>query len=84
MICYVDDDTKTLTHHAFMLTQADLIHGIEALDLDEFDVFEVPIQEIADRIGFTFRDLAATSPEALGAAPIRRVSSAEEVLRPRG
>ena len=84
VICYVDDDTNTLLHHAFLLTQADLIRGLEALDLDEFKVFEVPIQEIADRIGFTFRDLEVIAPEALDAVPIRRVSTVEEVLRPRG
>lgn len=42
---------KTVRVRAYVLSQFDLVAGIEALELPEFALFEVPINELQDMIG---------------------------------
>lgn len=81
VVCYIDEDTNELKHHAFILTQEDLIHGLEALDLDDFELYEVPVQDITHRIGFVFKDLEASMPESLAIPEIRKIESIDDILK---
>jgi endonuclease G len=73
----------------YVLTQTDLINELEALELPEFAVFEVPIGEISRRTDLILP--TAAEPEGIEAASarkaeaaanprIRRVGSAREIL----
>lgn len=74
----------------YVLTQADLLTGLEALELPEFAVFEVPIARIAEMTGLELL-AGAAAVEAVGrrrrrgspateAATIRRIGSVREIL----
>ena len=74
----------------YVLTQSDLINELEALELPEFAVFEVPIGEIGRRTGLVLP--ASSGPEAAGGGKrtpkaealepprIRRVGSVREII----
>jgi len=83
-----------VVHKGYVLTQTDLISELEALELPEFAVFEVPIGEIGRRTGLVLPDTSGPEAavgrkrtpkaEAVALPRIRRVGSAREILlRPR-
>ncbi|MET1259415.1 DNA/RNA non-specific endonuclease [Flagellimonas sp. DF-77] len=81
VVWYVDEETKELQHHAFILTQADLISGLEALDLDEFEVYKVPLHVVSEKTGFNFVDVSTLSGrESLATEEISIVTSLDTVL----
>nr|WP_299344211.1 DNA/RNA non-specific endonuclease [Allomuricauda sp.] len=80
VICYIDEDLNQLVHHAFILTQTDLISGIEGLDLDDFKLFKVPLERITEKTGFKFSDLGDSSLESLDNKEIQKIESLESVL----
>lgn len=84
-------DAETLSAKGYVLTQSDLLNELEALELPEFAVFEVPIGEIARRTGLVLSGggepqtaagarRKARKAEALEKPKIRRVGSAREIL----
>ncbi len=70
--------SDALSAKGYVLTQADLINELEALELPEFAVFEVPIGEIGRRSGLVLP--AASAPQA--AAGRARAAKAEADERP--
>lgn len=87
IICYVDPSTDTLESHAFVLTQSELItdlevlRSLEGIDLDEFEIFKVPVQHISQKTGFDFPELIGLQTEALKTAPALRIQSLDMVLQ---
>lgn len=57
VVSYVDEGTRQLKCFSFILSQSDLISGMEGLDLDDFDLYRVPLHEITARTGLEFKDL---------------------------
>jgi len=92
VIYYRDAAGAPLRAHAYLLTQEDLLNHIEALDLDEFKVYEVPISQIENVTGLTLprtgtpeslkapRKRTARTPEAAPAGHVRLVSSIREIV----
>ena len=82
--------SAALKAKGYVLTQTDLINELEALELPEFAVFEVPIGEISRRTDLVLPGAAepeaispgrgARKPESTGKPSIRRVASAREIL----
>jgi endonuclease G len=74
----------------YVLTQRDLLRGLEALELPEYAVYEVPIGEIGRRTGLRLPGSDQPSPQRAGrrraqaeaeAQPrIRRIGSVREIL----
>lgn len=80
---------ESVQARGYVLTQADLLTGLEALELPEFTVFEVPIARIAEMTGLDL--FAGVAVETVGrrrrrrepateAGTIRRVGSVREIL----
>ncbi len=81
VVCYTDEETNKLTYHSFVLTQSDLISGLEGLDLDEFEIFKVPLHLISEKIGFDFLDIEKSSEtESITNNVITKIESLEMVL----
>lgn len=84
-------NSDALNAKGFVLTQTDLINELEALELPEFAVFEVPIGEIGRRTGLVLPASSgpeaaagrkrARQAEALEKPKIRRVGSVREIIR---
>lgn len=70
--------SDTVNAKGFVLTQSDLISELEALELPEFAVFEVPIGEISRRTNLILP--STNEPEAVPAK--RRGRNAEAVEKP--
>lgn len=80
---------ESVQARGYVLTQADLLTGLEALELPEFAVFEAPITRIAEMTGLDL--FAGVAVETVGrrrrrgesateAGAIRRVGSVREIL----
>ncbi len=70
------DETEGLRASAFLMTQRDLIHDLEALGLEKFKVYQVPVTRVEKLTGLTFAGLreadtrrAESGPESVAAAP---------------
>ncbi|MDH4180001.1 MAG: DNA/RNA non-specific endonuclease [Armatimonadota bacterium] len=57
LIAYVDSADSQLKAKAYILTQDDLLHNIEALELDPFRLWQASIGELEHRANLTFGDL---------------------------
>ena len=57
IVAFVDAATGKLDAKGYVLTQDDLLNRIEALELDPFKLYRVPLGEIETRTGLTFGDL---------------------------
>jgi endonuclease G len=79
IISYIDDDSKELKIHCFILSQTDLIRNIESLDLDEFKLFKVPVQKIVEKIDFKFDDLGSSSIESIS-EEFRQIESLDGII----
>ncbi|MFT5821512.1 MAG: endonuclease G [Crocinitomix sp.] len=81
VISYFDEETEDLIHHAFILSQSDLIDGLEALDFDEFQVYKVTLDKITEETGFVFTDLENARIEPLdNSVDVRLINSLNEVI----
>jgi len=92
VFCFRDAAGAPLKAHTYLLPQEDLLNHIEALDLDEFKVYEVPISQIENATGLTLprtgtpeslkspRKKATRTPEAAPVGHVRRVSSIREIV----
>ncbi len=80
IIYYREVGDATVVAKGFVLTQADLISGLEALELPEFAVFEVPIPRIGELTGLKFA--GAEGPETTRGkrAPARRTRQSAETV----
>ena len=63
----------------YVLTQEDLLSPLEALELPEFSVYEVPIGQIGEMTGLRFHGGAALPVETRGAG-VRRIDSVRAIL----
>lgn len=75
---YVDAETETLHGKAYVLTQADLVSGLEAFELQEFSVYEVPLSDIERMSGLKLPSAGAGQLETIG---VRRVGSVREIVQ---
>jgi endonuclease G len=64
---------------AYMLTQRDLLNQLEALELPEFSVYEIPISDAEERVNLKLGSSQTVATETQGR--VRRLLSAEEALR---
>ncbi len=81
VIAYVEGGA--LRAKAFVLTQDDLETNVRAFGLEQFKVFQTPVQELQTKTGLTFGELA--NVDTLGARERgvpgpRRVRSADDVV----
>ncbi|MDR6294227.1 endonuclease G [Inquilinus ginsengisoli] len=67
IVAYVE--AGALKAKAFLLTQDDLLNRIEALGLEQFRLYQLPIAELESRTGLDFGDLKAADDRT---APARR------------
>lgn len=74
-----EQGSEALSAKGYVLTQSDLINELEALELPEFAVFEVPIGEIGRRTGLVLP--ASSGPEAADGR--KRPAKAEALEKPR-
>jgi endonuclease G len=59
LIAFVDAEDQTLKVKAYVLTQDDLLHDIEAFELDPFRMYQVSLKELAELAKLDFSHLAA-------------------------
>jgi endonuclease G len=89
VIYYREAGDESVKAKGYVLTQDDLLNRIEALELPEFAVYEVPIPRIADMTGLGLSP--ASAPEAIGRrgrrretlvedGQVRRIASVREIL----
>lgn len=89
IIYFREEGEKSVTGKGYVLTQEDLLSDLEALELPEFAVFEVPISRIADMTGLDI--FTGSAPEVVGRrrrrkettiarGEIRRVASIREIV----
>jgi len=89
LIAYGDTADNRFKVRAFVLTQNDLLHDLEALTLDPFRMFQVSLarlQEIAGGLDFSaieeFDTLSGDAePEAIGTSGIREVTGRTNLFR---
>jgi len=92
-VIYFRDSAGTpVKSHAYLLTQEDLLNHIEALDLDEFKVFEIPISQVENLTGLTLpktgtpeslksaRKKMTRAPESASDSRVRQISSIREIV----
>jgi endonuclease G len=91
LIAFVDAADHQLKVKVFVLTQDDLLNDIEALELDEFRLFQISVAELSTRSGINFSALrshddfqAERVPESVGAdgrrRAVREVFSREDLF----
>jgi endonuclease G len=90
LVAYRDTADGVFKVRAYILTQRDLLTDIEALELDPFQMFQVPLHRLQDETGLDFSVLdhfdtfaVAVGPEAVGvvaSATARSVASPEELF----
>lgn len=57
LVAYTDSEDGAFKVRAFVLTQRDLLTGLEALELDPFRVFQVSLSKLAGETGLGFGSL---------------------------
>lgn len=82
-IAYVE--RETLKAKAFLLTQDDLEAKLEAFGLEPFKLYQVSVTELSKATGLTFGPLTKADtmpprPEALDAAPVRRIEARSQIV----
>lgn len=80
VISYIDEETNELIYHAFILSQTDLISGLESLDFDDFNIYKVSIDKVTEETGFRFDDLVTSGIEVVGEESIKKITSLNQVL----
>jgi endonuclease G len=85
VLYFREAEAESVQARGYVLTQADLLSGLEALELPEFAVFEVPIPRIAEMAGlslFAGAAVAAVGRRRRRGEPgiIRRIGSVREIL----
>jgi endonuclease G, mitochondrial len=91
LIAYVDTADNKLKVASYVLTQDNLLNDIEALELDPFRLYQVPISKLGDITGLSFGelknfdtftgDMEKASPEAIGEQQnAREIRSRNEVI----
>ena len=63
-VYYHESGSSVLRAKAFVLTQDDLLTGLEGLELPEFAVFEVTINELQERTGLDVKNVRRSAPSS--------------------
>lgn len=63
VVVYTDEGLKKLVALGFILTQSDLVLGLEALDLSEFQVYQRSLAFIESKTELNFGNLKAADPK---------------------
>ncbi len=84
LVAYRDIDDNKFKVRAYILTQRDLLHDIEALELDPFRLYQVSLAELRRETELDFKDVKRfdtfqSGPEAV-AAPVREIRGREDLL----
>jgi endonuclease G len=74
IVSYVE--AGTLKAKAFLLTQDDLLNRIEALGLEQFRLYQLPITTLESRTGLDFGDLKSADDRSVPAPRSRRAIEA--------
>jgi endonuclease G len=85
VIYYRDQGQKSVKALAYMLTQEDLINQLESLELPEFSVYEVSINELQDRVGLDLanvrnRRVSNKIETIVSNLDIRKIESMEDII----
>lgn len=88
-IYFRETGDRALKAKTYVLTQSDLLNELEALELPEFSVYEVPISKIAEMTGLLLPS-ASEEPtygrgkeaKVLISDRIRRIASVTEIANP--
>ena len=74
---------QTIRVRAFVLSQQDLVSQLEALELPEFAVFEVPVNELQELIGLDILNARRPRARRSGGESVSMDASAQSVRRVR-
>ena len=85
IIYYREQEQKSIKAVAYMLTQEDLLNQLETLELPEFAVYEVSVNELQDRIGLDLANVrhrkASNKIETIGSnTDIRKIESIDDII----
>jgi endonuclease G, mitochondrial len=87
VLFYRESGEETVHAKGFVLTQEDLLNNLEALELPEFSVYEVPVQRIGELTGLILPNGEKTESvnrrrkiEAIEKGRVRRISSFDEIV----
>jgi len=84
LVAYRDSDDDRFEVRAYVLTQRDLLHDLEALDLDPFRLFQISLSKLQGETGLDFGELEnfdtfAAGREALG-PEVREIAGRGDVV----
>jgi endonuclease G len=77
VIYYREKDNWQMKAKAFILTQENLLGQLEALDLDDFKLYEVPFETLTRKTGLGFFQPPGTGIEAM--AEVRKISTTADI-----
>lgn len=77
VIYYRDKDSWQVKSKSFVLTQENLLNQLEVLELQDFAVYEVPVETLSRMTGLGFQDIP--KPEAESVAEIRMIDDSSEI-----
>lgn len=87
IIYFTEEGRVTLRAKAFVLTQDDLINGLETLDLPDFSVFEVSINKLQNLTDLDFKnvrrakgDTPTTESFSPGTQAVRKISRRKDIV----
>ena len=87
ILFYRESGDESVKAKGYVLTQADLLNQLEALELPEFSVYEVPIPQIGEMTGLSLSVGSAIESadgrrgvEAIRQDQVRRIKSVSEIL----
>ena len=80
ILYYREGENPAIRARGYVLTQEDLLSPLEALELPEFSVYEVPVGQIGEMTGLRLR---ADDPGPVGVreAGVRRIDSVRTIIR---
>lgn len=80
ILYYREGENPAIRAKGYVLTQEDLLSPLEALELPEFSVYEVPVGQIGEMTGLRLR---ADDPGPVGVreAGVRRIDSVRTIIR---
>lgn len=83
IIYFRESGDEIIKAKGYVLTQADLLNELEALELPEFSVYEVALEQISELTGLAFFKPSATggrTPESVRPTAVRRIATVEEIV----
>ncbi len=83
IIYFRESGDEIIKAKGYVLTQADLLNELEALELPEFSVYEVSLEQIGEMTGLSFFAPASTerrAPEHINKPALRRIASVKNIV----